>query len=139
MVVINPKPTFLTDYKLKVGADNFEKAVNSVLITPQTNVLAFKGGTPDANYKKTVVTGHQIAIGYVQDWESPVSLSRYLQANAGLDVLVEFTPNNGNGMTVKATVTIVPGPVGGNADTPATSTVTLDVTGVPTYTYPATA
>lgn len=136
MALVAPKPTFLTDYTIKIGADNFEKAVNQVLVTPRVQVLEFKGGTPDSTFRKVVVTGCDIAIGFAQDWESAVSLSRYLQTNAGTEAAVEFVPNKGTGTTIKSTVTIVPGPVGGNADTAATTSVTLGGT-APAYTYPA--
>lgn len=135
MAIVIPKPTFLTDYTLKIGADNFEKAVNSILITPKVTVIEFKGGTPDATFRKVVTTGCDVAIGFVQDWESASSLSRYLQTNQATDVLAEFVPTRGAGATVKTTITLVPGPVGGNADSAATTTVTM-AGSAPVFTYP---
>lgn len=135
MAIITPKPTFLTDLTLKLGTtDNFEKAISSVLVTPTFQQIEFKGGTPDATFRKVVVTGCTVAITYVQDWESTNSLSRYLQANAGTDVLAEFVPVKGVAGTIKSTVTIAPGPAGGNVDTAATATVTLNGS-APVYTF----
>lgn len=133
MAVVAAVPLFMSNATLKIDADNYEAAVNSVTLTPSNNTATFKGLTPTAIYKRTGNSEWVCEIQFVQDWATVGSLANYLFTNEGLTKTMVFVPLLA-GKTVTAQVTIVPGSIGGAVDGFATSTVQLLVSGKPVLT-----
>lgn len=133
MPAIAVKPRVLKNYLVKIGADSFEKALNSVTLTPSSSTVTFKGGTPDAVFTDQTAPTWTCALSYAQDWETAGSLSVYLLQHEGESVDMEFSPL-GSGPKFKATVIITSGAVGGAIDAFAVATVTLGVQGKPVFT-----
>jgi len=123
MVNVIPKPLFLTDTLMQIAADNYEAGLTAVLFTPPAPVK-FTGMTPTAVFSQ-LPAEWTCQIDYVQDWDSAGSLSQYLLDNVGKQVTAVFTPKKGTGKKFTATITILPGPIGGTGGAFATASVTL--------------
>lgn len=139
MPQITPKTRVFKNYLVKIGADTYEKAVNTVKCTPTTAVQTFKGGTPDAIYKDSGTPDWTVQLDYAQDWETAGSLSIYLLNNVGKKVLMEFSPL-GSGPKFSGLVLIIPGDtIGGAIEAMGVASVTLPVEGPLTFTAGAVA
>ncbi|WIB64369.1 hypothetical protein [Curtobacterium sp. MCBD17_040] len=132
MAAILAAPAFLQDVRVTVAGSNYETAISSVAFTPKTDTVTFKGGTPSATYNFQTNADWTADLTFAQDWTTANSLSNYLFNNQGKQVSMTFIPNQG-GPTITATVTCQSGPVGGAIGAVATSTVSLGVTGTPTF------
>lgn len=73
---------------------------------------------------------------YGQIWDQLDSVANKLHDNFGDEVELVFQPQGAAGATIKATVVVVPGTVGGTAGV-ATSSVTLPCKAKPVITQPA--
>lgn len=133
MAVINVAPVTWSKYGLKIGADNYEKHVDTVTLTPTTPVSTFKGAGDGQVDKSAGKSDWKLELNYAQDWATTNSLSIYLLNNVGQTKAVEFSPL-GSGPKFAATVLIVPGAVGGKIDDSATASVTLEIVGQPVFT-----
>jgi hypothetical protein len=136
MAQIAVVPVVLKDYRFTVGADNYEKHINLMRLVPNTSQpkQTWQGGTPSTTFTDTgtPVTDWTLELNYAQDWETANSLSNYLMANAGTTKVAKLQPVSGVGKkTFTVTVTIVPGPIGGNINEYAAATVSMSVTGQP--------
>lgn len=139
MPQIAVQPRVFKNYLLKIDADNYEKHVNSVTITPSSSIQTWKGGTPDAVFTDATTPTWVADLAYAQDWETDNSLSVYLLNNEGEQVTMEFSPLGGaTGPKFTVDVIITSGAIGGAIDAFGTSTVQLGVQGKPVFT-PATA
>lgn len=119
-------PFAMNDATLKIDADSFEAAVTSVKFTPAPAIATI----PTINGDSTPVAGASqwtLAVGYAQDHKTPSSLARYLHDNEGLSKTVTFEPQGAvtGDPTFTATVTIVAGEIGGDANSPARSSVNM--------------
>lgn len=132
MATINPTPIVLKDVLLQIGADNFEKQVSQVVLTPTVEAQTWKGMSPTAQYSDASPSTWVADLTFAQDHETPGSLSDYLFANEGSKVTMLFKPRSGSGPSYQATVTLVPGAIGGAGNAWAESTVQLPVDGRPT-------
>ena len=132
MTTINVKPRVFKNYLLKIGADNYEKHVSNVTLTPKTTTKTWKGASPGEQHSDTTVDGYECKIDYAQDWETPDSFSIYLLNNEGATVDMEFSPL-GAGPKFTATIGIVPGEIGGPIDDYGKASVTLGVKGKPDF------
>ena len=131
MALIAVKPFILRDciLSIKDGA----ASVSRVQFDPNTPIAAWKGLTPTSVHQDVAATEWTATLDYAQDFETANSLAQYLMANPGKQVTAEFTPKKGTGAKkVTATITLVPGGIGGGVGEFATSTVTLPVSGQPT-------
>lgn len=136
MATIAAQPFVLKDALLKVGADNYEAHVSSVLFTPSSSGITWQGLTPASAFSDAGSPTWTCTIEYAQDWKTANSLAQYLLANAGTQKVVEFRPQGtatGNPIFT-ATVVIVPGPIGGSVNTVQAASVTMGVIGVPVKT-----
>lgn len=132
MAAVAVAPIVLKNATLKVAADNYESGVSEVSFVPSTaqTTLSFKG-INGATHSETTTQGSTWVcnLTYAQDWETPTSLSNYLHANEGEEVAVEFVPEAGSGQPAfTATITVVPGQIGGPVDQVLTATVSLPST-----------
>jgi len=128
MATIAPKPLFMKDVLMKIGADNYEAGLSGVTFTPSSSPVTWGGLTPTSTFSDSPSPTWTAQLDYVQDWETTGSLSQYLFDNTGKSVVAEFTPKRGLGKKFTATVTLVAGPIGGTASAFATSSVTLGST-----------
>jgi hypothetical protein len=118
------------DVNVQIGADTYQEALTSVLLTPTTPKATFKGlgknvhtfvGTP------TWVAG----LTFAQDFTSAVSLHKTLHtADPGTELELKLTPVAG-GETVTVTILTEPGAMGGDLETVPTAAVSLGVKGQP--------
>lgn len=130
MAKIVTEALFIQDATLKIAEDNYESAITSAKLTPSypNPTVAIDGtqypGKPKWNLELT----------YLQDL-APTSLTRYLFGNAGQEKECEFVPEDG-GPTIEATIKIISGDLGGDADKNADAKVSLPLKGQPTITDP---
>lgn len=130
MALVAPVPHMMNAAVLKVGTDNYEKAVSSAKLTPTTPTAQVVG----IDGSVTVVSGTptwKLTLGYPQDLVTATSIQNYLQNNAGTTKVVELTPQAG-GKKFTVTVMCIAPEVGGDAATVQSGTITLDVQGQPT-------
>lgn len=133
MPVINAAPVTFTNYSLKIGADNYEKHVSAVTVTPETPVNVWKGAGAGQVVPTAGKTAWTIDIEFAQDWATANSLSIYLLNNSGTTKAIEFMPL-GAGPKFTATALIIPSIAGGAIDETGTATVTLSVVDQVTFT-----
>ncbi|HWU29826.1 MAG TPA: hypothetical protein VN041_12165 [Microbacterium sp.] len=137
MVAIAVKPFILRDCTLNIkdGATDvgdYEAHVSRVEITPTVPTQTWKGLTPTAVFQDVGAAEWVANIDYAQDYETANSFAQYLLANPGKQVTATFTPKKGTGAKkITATVTLLPGGIGGGVGAFATSSVALPVTGQP--------
>jgi hypothetical protein len=130
MALITAAPFPLTDATLKVAANNYETSVSSVEFVPTVPSFSWKGMTPTAVFSFPGSASWVCNVSAIQDWETVDSLSSYLLDHAGETVEMDFYPQNG-GQGFRATVTLVPGSIGGAIDTVPIISVSLQVQGTP--------
>lgn len=130
MVAIAVEPFIMRDCTFAVGADNYEAHLSGVVFTPTSPSVQFKGLTPTAVFNFPGNATWVAGLTYAQDWNTTNSLSRYLHEHEGEKVEATFTPVNG-GPAITATISIVPGSIGGQVDAVATATVNCPVDGKP--------
>ena len=131
MSQIEVKPIVLRDVLLNIAADDYEKHVSGVTITPTTGSVVWNGLSPDASFNFPTSTTWALQLDYAQDWDTTNSLSRYLFDHEGDKVTMTFEPERG-GVGWEVDVFIVPGAIGGQVNAVATASVTLGVVGRPT-------
>jgi hypothetical protein len=131
MAIINVQPLFMKDVLFSVGTDSYEKHVSSVVFTPATTSVSWKGLEPSSTYTNVGTATWTVDISFAQDWETADSLSAYLFAEQGETKTVVFEPVNG-GQGFTADIIIVAGAIGGAVDSYAETTVSLPVQGQPT-------
>lgn len=117
---------------LSIAADNYEKTIGKVTLTPNVPVAKYKGidGTVIQDVGAAEWT---LQLDYVQDHSTANSLTKYLLANAGQTKTIVLSPYGSTTGKPKYTidVTILPGPLGGDVDKPMTGSVALPCTGQP--------
>lgn len=123
-------PFAMNNATLTIGTDSFE--VSSAKFAPAPSI----GKIPTIGGRTIKVAGSSdwtLAVGFGQDLKSANSLSKYLHANEGDVVTAVLSPQGAavGDPTVTAEVTLVPGEIGGDANAPAMTTVTLEVNGAP--------
>lgn len=125
MASIAVVPLVLKDVTLVIGTNGYEKHASSVTFTPKANVIRWQGLTPAAKFSDITSADWDVTIEYVQDWETTNSLSKYLLANEGSTVAMQFKPKAAGTPSFAANVSITPGAIGGKVNAYATTSVTL--------------
>lgn len=139
MAAIPVKPFVLRDCTLSIkdgatAVGEYEAHVSKVEFTPNTPVQAWKGLTPSSVHQDVGATEWMCNIDNAQDWETANSLSQYMFANPGKKVTAEFTPKRGTGAKkLTATITLLPGLIGGGVGAFAVASVSLPVDGQPAW------
>lgn len=131
MGIINIQPLVLKDFVLAIAADQFEKNVSSIILTPSAPTVTWQGGTPDATFTDTGRATWVAAINYAQDWDTANSLSQFLFNNEGATVAATFRPRNGVGPSFAVSLVITPGAIGGAVNAVSEASVSLGVQGKP--------
>lgn len=130
MPAVTVDPLFIKDVLFSVALDSYEKAISSVAFMPSSSVQTFTALSPGAVYTDAAPATWTCELTYIQDWETPGSLSNYLLEHEGEAVAAVFEPKSG-GTSFAATLIITPGQIGGAVGSPTTATVTLGVVGAP--------
>jgi len=97
--------------------------VQNVTATPTVTTVSFDAISGNSQSSATLGAWN-LAMTYGQDWENPDSVAHLLHENFGKEAVLTFQPTGSAGGTWTATVTLVPGAIGGAAGV-ATATVTL--------------
>jgi len=124
MAEIAVQPLVLKDVTLSIGADEYQKHVDQVTFTPSASTSTWTGLGGNTHTDVAIATW-TLNLNYVQDWETPNSLSQYLMDHEGETVAVTFEPRSTSGPSFTANVVITPGAIGGSANAYATTSVTL--------------
>lgn len=126
MTTHNVIPLVLKDVELVLGADvdDFRKHVSGVTYTPSAPTQNWTGLGLNTHTDVGAATW-TLGLDYVQDWDSPDSLSRYLFEHQGETVAALFRPRSGVGPSFTSNVTITPGAIGGQVNAYATTSVQL--------------
>jgi hypothetical protein len=127
MTILEVQPLVLKDVELLIGTgtpDDFRKHVSGVTYTPTAPSNSWTGLGLNTHTDVGTPTW-TLDLDYVQDWTSTNSLSLWLFEHKGESHPVVFTPIDGNGPSFSSTVTIVPGAIGGQVNSFATTTVQL--------------
>lgn len=131
MAAIAVNPLVLKDVVFSVGTDSYEAHVSNVTFTPSSSVLTWKGLTPSSVHSAGTAATWTADLTYIQDWETPNSLSAYLYENEGEEIEVTFKPRSGSGPSFTVTVIVQPGAIGGAVDTFGETSVSLGCKGKP--------
>lgn len=131
MPAIAVEPLILKDCLLTIGANDYQASVSSAKFTPSGGVQTWKGLTPAAVYTSADTPTWTLDMKYIQDWDTPESLSNYLYAHEGETVSAVFEPKAG-GATVSASIIITSGGIGGDVDAWGEESVSMGVQGKPT-------
>lgn len=121
-------PFVLKDALFQVDVDNYEAHVSQVQFDPATSIQTWGGLTPTSTHSDVSTATWTATIALAQDWETAESLSQYLHDNEGETKTVVFKPRSGSGPSFTATITIVPGTIGGTGGVYATATITVPST-----------
>lgn len=135
MADIGLHPIRMREATLHVEADSYTQTVNEVRIVPESPFAwATPFAHPDASFPLRMGTRWVAQLGFVQDLSTPGSLSTYLIEHAAQRKVITFAVP---GMTVAATVMLLPGAFGGVIGQIPVATVSLPLYGAPDFT-PAT-
>lgn len=132
MSTVQVKPLNFTDYRIRIGVDNFESAIPSCKFTPTTSTSTWKGGTPADTFTATGSPTWVCDLKFAQDWENEDSLSLYMLNHAGEEKEIEFFPN-AIGPSFTADIILVAPEIGGDIDAWGESTVSCGVQGKPEF------
>lgn len=131
MATIPVLANVLKNVLMTIGTDDFQAALEQVAFNPSADTNSWTGLA--GNTVTDVSTATWVAaLTYMQDWDTPNSLSRYLHANEGSTVAAVFRPRSGTGPSFGASLVITPGAIGGAVNSWPTTSVTLGCTAKPT-------
>lgn len=116
-------PVYMKDSDVTLGATDYQMEVASAAIVPANTSVIWKGLTPAARYG-AVGTEWTVELTIGQDYDTALSLSRYLLENAGDTVPVVIAPRSG-GQGYSVNATLAPSQIGGSVETFAEGTVSL--------------
>jgi hypothetical protein len=133
MTVVAVAPFLLRDVILTLGTDSYQAHVSQVEFVPTSSPVVWKGLTPSSVHTLGTTATWVCNLAFAQDFETVDSLSLYLHANEGDEVVGIFEPIAG-GATVTANLILTPGGIGGTVDGVAVASVSLGVSGKPTIT-----
>lgn len=123
---------FLKSASVTVSGVEYADLVSNVVFTPTTPTVTHKGISGKVS-TSTGATEWTVTFDYAQSFDTAGSLALRLFNDAGKQVPVIFKPEgSAAATTITATVTLLPGTIGGAIDTAAVASVTLPVDGKPT-------
>lgn len=129
------KPLYMKDVDLVLGDDatgqNFKCQLRSVTLTPDANIERIKTLCPTGQFANVDDPEWNLELGYLYGTDDAgQSLADYLLENSGQQVDFQFAPISG-GAGYQGTVTLVPGPIGGEQGSFSEQSVSLPVDGQP--------
>lgn len=115
--------------------ENFKCQLRSVTLTPDTNIERIKTLCPTGQYASVSDPEWSLELGYLygkEDTDPAKALSRFLLDHAGEQMDFTFRPWAGDDAEgYEGTVTVVPGPIGGEEGSFSEQSVSLPVEGQP--------
>jgi len=128
---MSSNPLFLKSATITVSGVDYADLITNVVFTPTTPTLTHKGisGKVASSVGATEWT---VTFDYAQSYDTAGSLALKLFNDAGKTATAVFKPEAAGAATITATVTLLPGNLGGAIDSAATSSVTLPIDGKPT-------
>lgn len=134
MALAPHNPLIIEDVSLTLDTKDYATALDSVVLIPTTTKAPWK---PVNGKKSTRVSrpSWQLTLNVGQDFDK-AGLSHKLITDHGAEVAFVLKPN-GESSTASITGTVVleAHQIGGTAETIATASVTLDVSGQPTFVW----
>lgn len=123
------------DITLTIDGEDYECAVLSCVLTPETPEITWATSCPDGQGSDVGSTKWTLDLSVATD-SSPTGLARILQENSGDIVTFSFVPDGVNNPTQIAggSVRLKPIAYGGTADQLAQADVSLNVIGQPVWT-----
>lgn len=128
--VVEVDPIYLDNAALVIDTFDYAAAASKIECQPSIKSATFKGMKKAATFTSTSVESWTLAIDFAQDFETAESFSNMLFDNQGERVTIEFAPVEG-GKAWLVDVQLVPGGIGGNGGTHATTSISLGVLGQP--------
>lgn len=123
---------FLKSATISVSGVEYADLVSNVVFTPTTPTVTYKGISGKTT-SSTGATDWTVTFDYAQSFATADSLALKLFNDSGKKAVVSFKPEGAAAATtITATVTLVPGAIGGAIDTAATASVTMPIDGKPT-------
>lgn len=126
-------PTYMTESKVTLGANDFEAEVSGFRLTPTYSSGEWKGLAPGSVFQKSGKAVWALGLNFGQDHEAATSLSTYLFEHEGEEVAYSVEPLDG-GTAFSGTLIAQAGEIGGDVDAFGTASVTMPVLGKPTRT-----
>lgn len=129
-------PIYMRDVDLILGPTltglNYKCQLRSVTLTPDVNVTRIKTLCPTGQYAAVDDPEWSLDLGYLYGTSTVAdeSLADFLLANTAELMAFEFRPVSG-GAGYTGTVTIIPGPIGGEQGSFSEQSVSLPVEGQP--------
>ncbi|RNL58974.1 hypothetical protein [Arthrobacter oryzae] len=125
-------PLFLKSASISVSGVEYADLITNVVFTPTTPTLTHKGISGKVA-TSVGATEWSVTFDYAQSFDTAGSLALRLFNDEGKKVPAIFKPEGAaSAATITATVTLLPGTMGGAVDAAATSSVTLPIDGKPT-------
>jgi hypothetical protein len=125
-------PLFMKSATITIDSVAYADLITNVVFTPTTPTLSHKGISGKVA-TSVGATEWSVTFDYAQSFDTAGSLALKLFNDAGEKVSAVFKPEGAAApTTITATVTLLPGSLGGAIDAAATSSVTLPVDGKPT-------
>lgn len=126
-------PTYMTESKVTLGANDFEAEVSGFTLQPSYTTATWKGLAPGASHSRSGKATWALLLNFGQDHESATSLSTFLFENEGEQIAYTVEPLDG-GTAYSGTLVAQAGPIGGEVDQFGAASVTMPVQGKPTRT-----
>lgn len=120
-------PLYMRDSVLTIAGTDHAAQCSSIVFTPSPVSAVWKGLKPDAQFTAAGLATWTCDVTVAQDWDEATSFSVYLHEHEGESVAIVCEPKDG-GASFDATVTIVPGAIGGAVDAFAEGTVSMPST-----------
>lgn len=125
-------PLFMKSATLTIDSVDYADLISNVVFTPTTPTVSHKGISGKVA-TSVGATEWAVTFDYAQSFDTAGSLALKLFNDSGDKVEAVFKPEGAAAATtVTATVTLLPGSLGGAVDSAATSSVTLPIDGKPT-------
>lgn len=126
MPTLEVQPLVLKDVELilDTAGNDYRKHASGVTFNASSSQTTWTGLGGNTHTDSQTPTW-TVTIDYVQDWDSPDSLSRFLYEHEGEEIPVTFRPKSGVGPSFTSNVTIIPGSIGGQVNAYATTSATL--------------
>lgn len=114
------------------ASDNYKQHVQSASLTPTAQTSTTKTCSPLGVFTDVGTPTWAAALGFLQDWETPGSLSLYLFTHQGEPADLYFVPRSGGPGFRVAVPALVAGAIGGaGPDADVVATVSMGVNGRP--------
>jgi hypothetical protein len=115
----------MKDCTFEIDGTDYAGELSSVRFAAASSQVEFKGLKKGSKFTESTDPSYTCVVGYAQDFENATSWSNALIDLNGTTAPVTFKPKSAGTVSFTANLTIVPGDIGGDVDTYATSTVTL--------------